>query len=258
MAKVTLIGSGKAASALGKALRAAGHEIIEVWSRHPNNAEALAGILKARPVQDLRSLDPVADVFLIAVKDDAIEAVAAQMQAAGRIVAHCSGIKSALLLKSASENYGVFYPFVSMTKDADTDFSSALLMIEGINAATAEALFALAGSISHHVKRVEEAQRQSLHLAAVFAHNFTNHMYTVAAQLLAEKSLSFDALKPLIAAHHAALQRSEPVSLQTGPAIRHDHSTIEVHLQLLHGHEDLKKLYELLTGSIQQWHKDKQ
>jgi predicted short-subunit dehydrogenase-like oxidoreductase (DUF2520 family) len=144
-----------------------------------------------------------------------------------------------------------------MTKESETDFKRALMMIEGSNEGTAETLNALAKTISDNVKMVEENQRQSLHLAAVFAHNFTNHMYVMAEKILADKGLNFDELRPLIASHMANVQKLSPATLQTGPAIRHDSSTIETHLQLLDANNEFKQLYLTMTEAIQQWHKEK-
>ena len=257
MTKISLIGSGKTATALGKALKLAGHEFAQVWSRSEAGANELARKLHASPTTELSDIHLNADVYIIAVKDDAIEEVAGKLKIGNKIIAHTSGIKSKELLKSASPNYGIFYPFVSMTKESETDFKRALMMIEGSNEETAETLNALAKTISDNVKMVEENQRQSLHLAAVFAHNFTNHMYVMAEKILADKGLSFDELRPLIASHIANVQKLSPATLQTGPAIRHDSSTIERHLQLLDANNEFKQLYLTMTEAIQQWHKEK-
>lgn len=257
MAKISLIGSGKTATALGIALIQAGHEFVQVWSRTEDNAKELAQKLNAAATNELSDITTHADIYLIAVKDDAIREVATKLTIGSKIIAHTSGIKSKELLKDASPNYGVFYPFVSMTKESQTDFKTALMMIEGSNAQTAETLTALAKTISDNVKMVEENQRQSLHLAAVFAHNFTNHMYAVAEKILADKGLQFDELRPLIAAHIANIQRLSPSTLQTGPAIRYDSSTIDTHLHLLDANNEFKQLYLTMTEAIQQWHKEK-
>jgi predicted short-subunit dehydrogenase-like oxidoreductase (DUF2520 family) len=257
MTKISLIGSGKTATALGMALKHAGHEFAQVWSRSEAGANELAQKLHASPTTELFAIHSNADVYIIAVKDDAIEEVASKLKIDDRIIAHSSGIKSKELLKSASPNYGIFYPFVSMTKESETDFKRALMMIEGSNEGTAETLNALAKTISDNVKMVEENQRQSLHLAAVFAHNFTNHMYVMAEKILADKGLNFDELRPLIASHMANVQKLSPATLQTGPAIRHDSSTIETHLQLLDANNEFKQLYLTMTEAIQQWHKEK-
>jgi predicted short-subunit dehydrogenase-like oxidoreductase (DUF2520 family) len=107
------------------------------------------------------------------------------------------------------------------------------------------------------VKAVDENQRQTLHLAAVFANNFTNHIYAIAERVLEEKGLSFDDLRPLIAAHIQNILVHSPSKLQTGPAIRHDQSTIDIHMDLLKAHPDYREIYSLLTTSIQDIHKTK-
>ena len=257
MAKISLIGSGKTATALGKALAQAGHTILQVWSRSEANANDLARQLNAMATTDLAAINADADIYLLAVKDDAIGEVLGQLKIGDKIVAHTSGIKSKELLKATSLNYGIFYPFVSMTKESTTDLKNALLMIEGSNEGTINALSALANTISDNVRMVEENQRQSLHLAAVFAHNFTNHIYTVAEKILSDKGLPFEDLRPLIAAHLSSIQKLSSSVLQTGPAIRHDSTTIEDHLRLLEQNKELKDLYLTMTEAIQQWHKSK-
>jgi predicted short-subunit dehydrogenase-like oxidoreductase (DUF2520 family) len=254
---ITLIGSGKTATALGKALQQAGHSIAQVWSRSEANSQQLAHMLSAQYVSDLSAIADISHIYIIAVNDDAIEEIASQLKIGDKIIAHTSGIKSRELLKTASTNYGIFYPFVSMTKETQVDFKKALMMIEGSNEATTNTLLTLARTISGNVKHVDENQRQSLHLSAVFANNFTNHMYTIAEQILAEKGLSFDDLRPLIAAHIQNVMTHQPSQLQTGPAIRGDQSTIAIHEDILSEHPDFQKIYSLLTASIQDFHKKK-
>lgn len=257
MAAITLIGSGKAATALGKALRSAGHQIIQVWSRSKSNVEELANMLQASGVTDISAINDQADIYIISVKDDTIEDVASKLHVGAKIVVHTSGIKSREQLKMASENNGVFYPFVSMTKETSVDFKKVLMMVEGSNEVTLQTLYDIAKTLSHNVKKVDEQQRQTLHLAAVFANNFTNHMYVIAEQILDEKGLSFDDLRPLIASHMENVLSHQPSTLQTGPAARGDQFTIDIHKNLLSGNEDLKKVYSLLTSSIQDFQKKK-
>ena len=258
MAKVTLIGSGKTAHTLGKALFLAKHELIQVWSRSEVNAIELAKKLNASATTDLSAISGDADIYLIAVKDDAIADVSTKLIVGDKIIAHTSGIKSKELLRYTSPHFGILYPFISMTKETDVDFEKALFMIEGSDPSTIDSLTSLAQSISGNVKLVQEDQRQSLHLAAVFAHNFTNHMYAVSERILADKGLSFDDIRPLIASHIANVQKLSPSTLQTGPAIRHDQTTIDTHLHLLDMDPSFERLYLIMTEAIQQWHKDKQ
>ena len=130
-------------------------------------------------------------------------------------------------------------------------------MIEGSSEESVDALLTLANTISINVRIVVEDQRQSLHLAAVFAQNFTNHMYTVAEKILDDKGFSFEELRQLIVVHISSLLSFDPSVLQTGPAIRHDSTTIEDHLRLLENNKEMKDLYLTMTEAIQQWHKSK-
>jgi predicted short-subunit dehydrogenase-like oxidoreductase (DUF2520 family) len=251
MKSITIIGSGNAATAISLALQKAGYKIMQVFSRDEMNATVLASKVNAKAVSNLSEINTDSDIYLIAVKDDAIAEVAQLLNLYGKIVAHTSGIKEKEVLVSASENFGVFYPFVSMTKGTETDFSNSLLMLEGSNSNTLDVLHEVAISLSNNVMKVETKQRQSLHLAAVFAHNFTNHLYSISETILEENQLSFDYLKPLIASYFQNLQTISPALLQTGPAVRRDTSTIKKHLELLEGKEDLKEIYNLLTAHIQ-------
>ncbi|MCW3125153.1 MAG: hypothetical protein JWO03_811 [Bacteroidetes bacterium] len=257
MAAITLIGSGNTATALGKALKQAGHQIIQVWSRSAGKANELAGILGVEATADLSAINDQADVYLVAVKDDAIESIGSHLKVGGKVIAHTSGIKSRELLKEAGNNYGVFYPFVSMTKETAVDFKRALVMIEGSNQGTSDMLSSIAKTISDNVKTVEQDQRQVLHLSAVFVNNFSNHLYSISEKILTEKGLSFDDMRPLIAAHTENVMKYLPSALQTGPAVRDDRSTIDIHMDLLSKNQELKEIYSLLTSSIQDFYKRK-
>jgi predicted short-subunit dehydrogenase-like oxidoreductase (DUF2520 family) len=257
MAKITLIGSGNTATTLGGALLAAGHEILQVWSRNAENAAKLAIILGCSHTTDLDQLNQESDLYLITVKDDAIEGVASKLSLPDKIVAHTSGVRSKDLLKTVTNNYGILYPNVSMTKGVSLELSKVLIMIEGSNENTISRLKRLADSISSNAKVVEERHRQSLHVAAVFANNFTNHLFVIAEQILSENGLSFDDIRPMIALHLNNLLLQSPSMLQTGPGVRRDHTAIDRHLELINSDKGLLKIYLMMTRSIQEWDKNK-
>ena len=246
MAKITLIGSGNTATTLGGSLQGAGHEIVQVWSRSAENAAKLSLMLGCSHTADLNQLNNESDFYLITVKDDAIETVASKLSLADKIVAHTSGVRSKELLKTVTDNYGIFYPNVSMTKGVSVDLSTVLIMIEGCN-----------DTISSNAKVVEERQRQSLHVAAVFANNFSNHLFAISENILVENGLSFDNIRPMISLHLTSLMRQSPSMLQTGPGVRKDHTAIEKHLELISSNKELKQIYLMMTRSIQEWDKNK-
>ena len=248
--KISLIGSGNVATHLGKAFQSAGHEIAEVCSRSAENAALLAASLKASALTDLSALSHEVDLLLIAVRDDAIENILAGLNFRKTIVAHTAGSIPMEILGGSSPNYGVFYPFQTFSKIREPELSGLPLCIEASNLETLENLEVLAKSINGRPYRTASAQRQVLHLAAVFACNFSNHLYAVAERLLEQNRLPFDLLRPLIKETAAKALDVSPREAQTGPAARGDRKVIAGHLALLEGQPGLKELYSALTESI--------
>jgi predicted short-subunit dehydrogenase-like oxidoreductase (DUF2520 family) len=246
---IILIGAGNVATQLGIALHDAGYRISQVYSRSKSSATLLSKKLKASPVTDLKKLDTDAAIYIIAVKDDAIESIAKQLKLKDKILVHTSGSVSMDVLKKASKNYGVFYPLQTFTKNKKVDFKSVPVCIEGNNKATATTLQYFAKSISSNVQIINSEHRKVIHLAAVFACNFSNHMYAIADEILKKNKLSLDILKPLIAETADKIKDTSPVKAQTGPAVRGDKKTMEKHLKML-GDKKLKEMYKIISKSI--------
>ena len=250
MSKVVIIGAGRAAWALGVNLQAAGHEVIQIWSRSEANAAALAHKLHTSYTCDLNTIDPAADIYLLSISDDAAAAVAAQIHLTQGVIAHTSGISPVEILSSCGVPYGVFYPFVSMSREVQPDFTQVTVLVESPDPDCLDILTTLAQSLSDHVRPVEATQRMHLHLAAVFAHNFTNHLIHIAEILLQQHGMRLDDIRPLLHQHAKALETHSPEVLQTGVAIRGDTRAMERHLSLLESHPDFKAIYALLSSSI--------
>lgn len=248
--RITLIGSGNVATHLGAALKNAGHHIVQVYSRSMQHAALLAYHIKAEAIDNFQDIDKQVDVFIIAVKDDAIEQSIAELARHNKLTVHTSGSTDINLLLRYTENAGVFYPLQTFSKNKELDFSTVPICIEGANKPVTRQLKELAQSISNHVYEVNSAQRRILHLAAVFACNFPNYLYEVARQLLAQHQLGFDLLRPLITETAEKIQHQLPANVQTGPAIRNDESTMHKHLDLLSDHPALQQIYELLSQGI--------
>jgi predicted short-subunit dehydrogenase-like oxidoreductase (DUF2520 family) len=247
---IILIGAGNVATQLGLALADAGYKISQVYSKTASAAAALSKKLKANPLTDLKKLDQDAAIYIIAVKDDAIEAIAKQLKLKDKIVVHTSGSVSMEVLKKASKNYGVFYPLQTFTKDKKIDFKAVPICLEGNNKDTSTTLQYFAKSISSNVNLVNSDQRKVIHLAAVFACNFSNHMYAIADDILKKNKLSLDILKPLIEETAQKIRNTSPAKAQTGPAVRGDKKTMEGHLKMLKGDKKLKEIYELVSKHI--------
>lgn len=248
MQKIVILGAGNLAFHLFKAFQSAKDiEVIQIYNR---SKQALKDFEKKVPVtSSIGELKP-ADVYLVAVTDDAVKEVVKSISGMNALILHTSG--SVPLLNSAKRN-GVFYPLQTFSKNTEPDFSQIPICIEAAEEEDLKILKKLGESISQKVFPITTAQRKSLHLAAVFACNFTNHLYRIAEEICEEKGVSFEILHPLITETARKIQLDSPKNVQTGPAKRGDQKTIDFHLSQLDSPE-LKEIYTLLTESIQNEH----
>ncbi len=251
MVKVSIIGSGNVAQHLIAAFQksqksGAGVALVQAFSR---KKESLASLLDADSITtDLCTLQE-ADLYIIAVSDDAIEMVSNQLPFKNRLVVHTSGSASLDVLNDANRK-GVFYPLQTFTRNKPVDFKTIPLCLEAENASDYQLLEKVAVMISDAVYPIHSNQRKALHVAAVFVNNFTNHLYKIGNDICREHQVPFDILKPLIAETAKKIMTLSPEQAQTGPAIRKDQKTIEAHeLFLTDTHQST--IYKILTQSIQ-------
>lgn len=250
---IVLLGSGNVATHLGKALAGAGYDVLQVYSPTATNAQSLAGELAAEAIDDISSVTADADLYVIAVKDDAIEQVAAQLPASlSGTVVHTAGSVGVSVLAAHATRYGVLYPVQTFSKAKPVDFSLIPVAVEASDDATYQQLAQLAGSLSSRVFLCASHQRLALHVAAVFACNFTNHLYAIGADILHNHGLDFDLLRPLILETAEKAMQYRPEDVQTGPAARGDVHTMQRHLAALDGHPDLATLYKIISDHISQ------
>lgn len=247
---VTLLGAGNVATHLGLALANAGVVIKHVYSRHLETANTLAGRLSCNGTNNLGTLDDESDLYVIALSDDAIPGTVAAFPHQGKLLVHTSGSTDMQLLAEKTGRYGVFYPLQTFSRDVAIDFSSVPLCLEASDAGTLALLEDLASKLSKHVSHVSTVQRRKLHLAAVFACNFVNHMYAQAAEILEDNNLPFELLRPLIHETARKVMLSDPGSVQTGPARRNNKGIIGKHLEMLAHKPDLQEMYRFLSESI--------
>lgn len=247
MLNVTVIGSGNVAQHLIKAFKKA--EGVNIFKAYARNATSLTHLLPAEKITDEFSDLKESDICIIAVSDNAIEEVSAQLPFSGKLVVHTSGSMPMDILNTSNRR-GVIYPLQTFSKDKDVDFNGIPICLESQSAEDYELLATLAGTISGNIYNVDSGQRKALHVAAVFASNFTNHMYTLASDVCNQYNLPFELLKPLINETAAKIQELAPEKAQTGPAMRHDSKTIAAHLEMLND-DNKKEIYKTLTNSIQ-------
>lgn len=247
---IVIIGTGNTATVLGRKLKAAGHKIIQVFGRDAKAASALAYELETESANYWSVVNRNAHIYLLAVSDIAIEEVAKEIQLPNKAIIHTAGAVSKEILKDSSDHYGVLYPLQSLKKESSY-LPETPILIDASDDETLMLLEIVGKSISDSISLATDTQRLKLHLAAVFCNNFVNHMYVLMEEYCKKEGLDFQLLLPLIQETAQRIQTIPPSKSQTGPAKRHDVSTIEKHLALLEKYPDLKALYQLLTQSIQ-------
>ena len=252
--RIVLIGAGNVATHLGVALQQVGWEIAQVYSRTEASASELANRLQVPFVTSIAEVCIDADVYIVAVKDDALKSLIPELVKGreGRLFVHTAGSVSMNVWEGYRIRYGVFYPMQTFSKQKPVDFSKVPFFLEGDGGETLVMLRELASSLSEKVYDATSEQRMALHMAAVFACNFTNHMYALSAHLLEKNGLPFDAMLPLIDETARKVHELAPKTAQTGPAIRKDMDVMNKHLNMLAGEPGLKELYEKISKSIQE------
>lgn len=256
--RIGLFGAGRVASALAPALAAAGHSLAFVASRTLASAQALAMGLPGCPAlaqeAALAALPP-ADIYLLAVPDAAVPTlVAAGHWPPGALVVHVAGaLPLAVFAARPGVRGGVLYPLQTFSPGRRIDWPSVPLFVEGTDPAAEATLLGLARSLSQRAALLDSGQRLRLHLGAVWASNFTNHLLGVAHTLLGEAGLPFELLHPLVreTVDKALAAQPTPFVVQTGPAVRHDAPTLAAHTAALATHPAWQALYAELSASIQ-------
>jgi predicted short-subunit dehydrogenase-like oxidoreductase (DUF2520 family) len=251
---IVLIGAGNLATRLGLRLVECNHRIVQVYSRTEKSARELADKLKTAWTTRVEEISPGGQLYLVSVSDKAVEPLLSKISFGKRLVAHTAGSMSMDALQPFTDNYGVFYPLQTFSKLREVDFSQIPVCIEANKTENLEILRKLGTSISNDIREIDSVQRRQLHLSAVFVCNFVNHLYTVGEELLKEKEIDFDILKPLIAETAAKALEFSPKEVQTGPAVRFDRNVIDRHMEMLKEHPRWNDIYKLLSESIHQLH----
>ena len=252
--RIALIGAGNVATHLGKAWQQAGCTVVQVYSRTEQSASELATCLGVPFVTSLDEVCTDADIYVVAVKDavlqELIPALVKGREAA--LFVHTAGSMPMAVWQGVAPRHGVLYPMQTFSKAREVDFTSVSFFVEANHQADQEALKELAGALSPKVYEATSAQRTYLHMAAVFACNFANHMYTLSARLLEKNGLPFDAMLPLIDETARKVHGLHPHDAQTGPAIRGDENVMGKHLAMLADDPEVKEIYRIISNSIQE------
>jgi predicted short-subunit dehydrogenase-like oxidoreductase (DUF2520 family) len=251
--KIGFVGAGNLAWHLTQDLEKAGHFIPLIFSRNEANAQILAAQLyDTKVAESLDFSEYDLDVLILAVSDDSIQSIAENLLVqTDTVVIHTSGAKSIETLSCLGDDYGVFYPVQTFTKEKAVNLTEVPFCIEAINTRVHEILFDLAKSLSNKVIVMDSAQRAAVHLAAVFANNFSNHMLFWAKTLLDVEGIDFQILKPLAKETIEKAFALMPELAQTGPARRGDYKTMKEHLAQIEANPELAAMYQTLSKSIQ-------
>lgn len=259
--RISFIGAGRVAHHLAHAL-SQHHQIIQIYSRSFEPAQTLAAQVGATVTVNISEINPEVDLVIIAVSDQMIVSVITEIhhQLTDALIVHTSGSTDLEVLAKIHARAGVFYPLQTFSLDREISWADTPLFVEAKSEDDLVLLTALANQLSRRVYQYTSAQRLSLHLAAVFACNFSNYCYDMAQQIVDAQQVDFSLLYPLILeTAHKAVQH-DPKQMQTGPAMRGDQNILNMHQQMLQvaQREDLRKVYNLMSQQILQSHHPKE
>lgn len=252
---VVIIGAGNVATALGIAFSNAGHQVVAVVSRDINRAKALAQLIHSKNYSDnIGQLHTEADLYIIAVTDDAIAKVIQQMPKVNGVVVHTSGVIGGEELKQKFDSWGIFYPLQTFSASRTIDFKEVPFLLTAGDLDTEQTLMETAKSLGAQGYLMEEADKAHVHVAAVLVNNFVNHLLTLADEYIDQQNLPAELFHPLLKETVSKAIALGAVNSQTGPSKRGDIGTINKHIELLEStnNETLLLLYKTFTKSIRE------
>ena len=255
--KICFIGAGNLATQLSAALHKCGHSIIQVYSKTKESASALANKLNCDYTTSTQEISTKADMYIVALKDSVLNEVLSEINFQNKLLVHCSGSLPISVLNTYSKNTGVFYPLQTFSKSREVNFKKIPVFVEANSDSNQTVLLEMGRLISENVSFLDSEKRKALHIAAVWACNFVNHMYTMAAEFLETKDIPFEVLQPLITETASKVMEMQPKEAQTGPAVRFDENIIYAHLEQFKEFPGHHKLYNSISKSIFELHQEK-
>lgn len=252
--KIVFIGAGNLATRLSLAMQRVGMQIGQVYSHTEASARQLATRLGCPWTNDLSALQEDGDLYVFSLKDTVLSDVISKVKPNNGMWVHTAGSMPMSVFEGYAQCFGVLYPLQTFSKGRNVNFDVIPIFLEANTDKNADYLKNIASALSENVRFMSSEKRRSLHLAAVFACNFTNHIYTLSYKLLENESIPADVLLPLIDETVSKIHSMPPAAAQTGPAIRYDENVINKHLAMLDD-PDMQAIYRLLSQSI---HKEAQ
>jgi predicted short-subunit dehydrogenase-like oxidoreductase (DUF2520 family) len=251
---IVIIGSGNVAFHLIKAFSLKGINIMQILGRNKETTENLSRTFKIPGITNKHELNSDADLYILAVQDDQIHKTALDLGLKDQLLVHTSGFSPLDLLDGTSTRTGVIWPLQTLTSGKKVDYRRIPIFIEGSSDGIEKDLSQFASLVSDKVVVARTAVRQQIHLAAVIASNFTNHLYEISASILEKNGIPFSVLAPLINETAEKAARGHPSGSQTGPAMRRDMKVIGEHLELLGDEPAFREIYRLISENITHHH----
>lgn len=250
--KVSIVGTGNVATQLAMGLEHQDFTVDEVYGRNTQSLKQLVQRLYVSESKtDLDFSESEASLIFICVSDVAIAEVAKEIQIPQNcILVHTSGSMPLDLLSKYHDRVGVFYPLQSISKHKTVDWSQVPIIVHAEDPTTLKVLKKVASVLSKEVYVYDDAQRKALHLAAVFGSNFTNHLLKIVKDISEAEGLDFHMFRSLVQNTVEKAFDIGPEQGQTGPAIRNDKPTMQKHMDMLEGSQDLERIYELMSKHI--------
>lgn len=246
---IVFIGAGNLATRLSMEMHRVGMTVGQVYSYTEESAKLLASKLNCGWTTSLEDIREDADLYIFSLKDAVLADVLAQMRPNKGLWVHTAGSLPMDIFQSYTQRYGVFYPLQTFSKGRAVSFDKIPIFLEACSKEEEAILHNIASSLTDDIQLVSSEKRKVVHLSAVFACNFTNHMYSIAAKLLEEQRISYKVLLPLVEETAAKIQEMTPMQAQTGPAIRFDENIIKQQLDSLTD-ESMREIYLLISQNI--------
>lgn len=248
---IAFIGAGRLACQLAPTLSDVGFRVAQVISKEGRDAEKLGALVGAVSNDRISALDPDIDLVMLTVPDRELDTIYQDLSHYRGFLVHTSGTFPLRPMTNDKDRCGVLYPLQTFSNNRPLDWKRIPLFIEATDLHTESLLFEIGRKLSERVVLLDTNRRRILHLAAVFANNFSNHMLVIAEKILERADLPVDWLDELVRETFEKAMDIGALNAQTGPAIRKDDPTINTHFELLHWDHQMAELYQYLTRSIQ-------
>ncbi|MDR1919897.1 MAG: DUF2520 domain-containing protein [Tannerellaceae bacterium] len=248
--KIVFIGAGNLASCVSMEMQRVGMTIGQIYSRTREHAESLAKKVNCQWTCNLNEIITDADLYIFSLKDTVLPEVIPRVRPNEGLWVHTAGSVSMNVFEGYARRYGVFYPLQTFTKQRRIQLNGTPIFLEVSQPEDMKMLKKIAIALSGNAKEIDSEKRKHIHLAAVFACNFTNHMYMLAGKLLEEQGISYDVLLPLITETASKINDLSPWDAQTGPAVRFDKDVMDKQLEILSSAPAMQAIYKLLSQSI--------